>query len=198
MIIMKKLVKITLVLLFTTLGQICFATSFSSLNQKPSNDPYIEFKNWQKVAAQEMNLSSFENAVISTVDSNGQPHARVVFISGVTPAGFIFNAFTNQPLVAHITANNKAEIMYLWNQGKVYLQVKIDGIVSSDGKANLKTGGQQEGYNSYILKPTYFQFGLITKNDTSTDANYVHYQFTNNKWQLSTSQLNYPKVKRTN
>jgi pyridoxamine 5'-phosphate oxidase len=96
------------------------------LETEADPDPMVQFQRWfdQALAA---NLLEPNAMTLATVDSSGQPSARIVLLKGVDAQGFTF--FTNYTgrKGQELAANPKAALVFLW--GELERQVRIEGTV---------------------------------------------------------------------
>ncbi len=94
--------------------------------ESASENPFIQFESWLKEA-----LSSDEPEptamVISTVDSNLQPHSRVVLLKEFTPDGLVF--FTNYVGNKGQQLENNPRVSALFFWATMERQVRITGTV---------------------------------------------------------------------
>jgi len=98
---------------------------FAALNENNVNlKPQIQFNLWL-IDAIESNEPEPTAMVLSTVDSNLQPHSRVVLLKELKDEGLIF--FTNYQgnKALQIEHNSKVSLLFLWKS--LERQVRING-----------------------------------------------------------------------
>lgn len=89
-----------------------------------SSDPFIQFSSWmdEAVANKIMDPTAMS---VSTVDSNGQPHSRIVLLKESDEHGFVFYTHYDSDKGQQIEQNSKASLLFFWPQ--MDRQVRIEG-----------------------------------------------------------------------
>jgi pyridoxamine 5'-phosphate oxidase len=99
-------------------------------------DPFSQFRFWfaEAVAA---NVPEVNAMTLASVDSGGQPSARIVLLKGFDDQGFVF--FTNylSRKGQELSANPKASLLFFWPG--LERQVRIDGTVSMTSRSESET-----------------------------------------------------------
>lgn len=91
------------------------------------SDPMLMFQKWYQ-AAHENQVASPHAMVISTVNSDGQPSSRVVYMKEVLEEGLIFYTNYQSKKGEDLLENKKISVLFFW-QGTEQ-QIRIEGIVS--------------------------------------------------------------------
>lgn len=87
-------------------------------------DPIQQFKRWFEEALKSEVLEP--NAfVLSTVNANGHPRARVVLLKGFDASGFVFFTNYNSQKGGELAANPNASMVFNWLE--LHRQVRIEG-----------------------------------------------------------------------
>lgn len=98
---------------------------FAALNENDvRSNPHLQFKLWLNEAI-ENGEPEPTAMVLSTVDSNLQPHSRVVLLKELTDEGLVFytNYLGNKSI--QIEQNSKVALLFLWKS--LERQVRING-----------------------------------------------------------------------
>lgn len=171
--------------------------SYAGSHNLNTANPFEQFQAWQ-AKAQASGAVSLHKAVLATVDQNGLPQARYMYVPGFTKDGFLFAFKPNSRLGIALKNNPHAMFLYLWKIGDhSYLQVHIIGTVSPHGNTLAKNGEQHPSFKTYILKPTYFQFGKFQGKDLTVEHEIDHFNFKEGKWQkVQDAKGEYVKVKK--
>lgn len=90
-------------------------------------NPMLMFQKWYQ-EAHEKQVATPHAMIISTVDSNGQPSSRVVYMKEVLEEGLIFYTNYRSKKGKDLLNNNKISVLFFW-QGTEQ-QVRIEGVVS--------------------------------------------------------------------
>jgi pyridoxamine 5'-phosphate oxidase len=97
-----------------------------------AHDPFVQLENWLQAA-----LNSGEEEptamVVSTVDADLQPHARVVLLKELTKEGLVF--FTNYQghKGQQLAANPRVSVLFFWQS--LERQVRITGVAEKTSDA---------------------------------------------------------------
>lgn len=90
-------------------------------------DPFVQFQKWWKLAHDKISLYP-DYMVLSTLNSEGYPDARVVLLKGVNAPYFQFFTNYNSQKAQHLQNHPKASLLFFWKElGK---QIRIQGEVS--------------------------------------------------------------------
>lgn len=89
------------------------------------SNPFNQFDIWFEEAVNAQILDP-QAMSISTVDVNGQPATRIVYLRGIDD-GFIFYTNYNSHKANDIEVNNKVALNFLWRA--LDRQIRIDGVV---------------------------------------------------------------------
>jgi len=100
--------------------------SMMSLNESDVDaNPIVQFEKWF-VDATNAEVEEPNAMVVSTVDSNMQPHSRVVLLRDVGNGVFTFYTNYNSSKASDIEANPKISLNFFWVA--IERQVRIEGI----------------------------------------------------------------------
>lgn len=91
-----------------------------------ADTPLAQFKHWLQDARDEKILDATAMTV-STSDSTGQPHSRVVLLKHFDDAGFVWYTYQESDKAKQIQENPKASILFYWCA--LERQVRIEGVV---------------------------------------------------------------------
>lgn len=94
------------------------------LEESASTDPFEQFEQWFK-AATDSDDPEPNAMIVSTVQPNGRPAARVVLLKEVTAEGFIFYTNYNSRKGQELEANPAVALVFNWLQ--LQRQVRIEG-----------------------------------------------------------------------
>lgn len=93
---------------------------------RAADDPFAQFRLWIHDALTDGVLEA--NAMtLATVDTDGQPSARIVLLRGWNEHGFVFFTNYHSQKGREITANPAAALLFFW--AELERQVRIDGRV---------------------------------------------------------------------
>ena len=90
------------------------------------SDPMLMFKKWYQIA-HEKNCASPHAMSISTVNENGQPSSRMVYMKEILEEGFIFYTNFNSKKGVNLSKNPKISALFFW--GCTEQQIRIEGEV---------------------------------------------------------------------
>lgn len=90
------------------------------------SDPMLMFKKWYQ-DAHEHNCASPHAMSISTVNQNGQPSSRMVYMKEILEEGFIFYTNFNSKKATNLSHNPKISALFFWGCNEQ--QVRIEGEV---------------------------------------------------------------------
>lgn len=90
-------------------------------------DPLVQFDGWlnQAISDNEADATAMS---LATVDSDGQPSARIVLLKGHDAQGFIWYTSYNSQKGLDLAHNAKAALLFYWRESE--RQVRISGSVS--------------------------------------------------------------------
>lgn len=96
------------------------------LEHSVNKNPFQQFEIWIKEAIDSQILDPYAMSV-STVDKDGQPSTRIVYLRGISEKGFVF--YTNYKSLKGkgIEENNKVALNFFW--GELERQVRVEGVV---------------------------------------------------------------------
>lgn len=90
------------------------------------SDPLLMFKKWYQ-GAHEKNCASPHAMCISTVNKNGQPSSRMVYMKEILEEGLIFYTNFNSRKGQNLNENPKISVLFFW--GETEQQIRIEGEV---------------------------------------------------------------------
>ena len=91
------------------------------------NDPFTQYALWFNEAIKSEVLDPYA-ACLSTVDNNGQPSSRMVYIRDVVDNGFVFYTNYNSAKGSDLSFNNLAAFNIFW--GDLERQIRIQGFIN--------------------------------------------------------------------
>jgi len=112
------------------------------------SNPFNQFKQWFEEAL-EAKLPEPNAFVLSTVNQNGQPSARVVLLKDATEHGFTFYTNYTSRKGLEIETHPLGCITFFWHE--LERQIRIEG--------KLERVGEQESDNYFALRPKGSQIG---------------------------------------
>lgn len=172
-----------------------FGMGFASQLQT-DKDPYVQFQTWQ-ANAQSNNDAMMHKAALATISPDGLPEVRYMYVRGFTKNGFMLAFSPKSNLAKSISKNPHANLVFLWKTGENdYMQVHVAGILEQRGKVMAKDNTEHNKFQSYILKPTYFQFGVFKGTQMQVNYEIDHFNFSNGQWKMKTDNGQYAKVKK--
>jgi len=89
-----------------------------------NNNPFIQFEIWLN-KAYEVAVKEPNAMCLATVNSNGQPSARMVLLRGFSEDGFVFYTNYLSKKGKTISTNNKAALLFFWDD--LQQQIRIEG-----------------------------------------------------------------------
>lgn len=89
------------------------------------DNPYTLFKQWYAEAEADTYTMDHTAMTISTVDTEGQPHSRIVLLKNIEEHGFTFFTNSNSLKVKQINQNPKVALCFFWET--IYKQIRING-----------------------------------------------------------------------
>lgn len=91
-----------------------------------ASTPFDQFTRWLQDARDEKILDATAMTV-STADSTGQPHSRVVLLKQFDNEGFVWYTYQESDKAKQLQENPKASILFYWCA--LERQVRIEGVV---------------------------------------------------------------------
>ncbi len=91
-----------------------------------NKNPFKQFETWFEEAVNVQILDPFAMAV-STVNKEGQPSTRIVYLRDITENGFIFYTNYSSKKGQDLLINNKISLNFFW--GELERQIRIEGEV---------------------------------------------------------------------
>ena len=121
---------------------------FELTEQTVNHDPFQQLNNWLKEAieAQEPDSTAM---VLSTIDQNGHPDARVVLLKEIQPEGLVFFTNYHSNKGEQIAHHQHVSLVFLWSL--LERQVRIKGIAE---KMN-----EQDSELYFLSRPLESQLG---------------------------------------
>lgn len=130
---------------------------------KPLNEnavhknPFLQFSHWFEEAVNAQLLDPYA-MLVSTVDENGQPHARVVYLRNISEEGMIFYTNYNSQKAENISNSNKIALNFFWVE--LERQIRIEGLVSKVSNELSDT--------YFAARPRESQIGAWASNQSET------------------------------
>jgi len=99
-------------------------------------DPYLQFLNWIGDYIQ-LGVSNSIAVTLSTINKDGFPSSRIVYIRGYDSDGFVFYTNYNSNKGEEIRTNNKVSILFYWPELERQIRVwgtveKVEDKISED------------------------------------------------------------------
>ncbi|HZJ92311.1 MAG TPA: pyridoxamine 5'-phosphate oxidase [Thiopseudomonas sp.] len=128
----------------------CNYTRYGLLEENTSLDPFAVFEQWFADAlVTEQPPVEPNSMMLATVDSDGQPHCRVLLLKGLDPRGFVFYSNYNSAKGRQLSQQPAAALTFFWPA--LERQVRIEGTVEkvtaaeSDAYFNMRPLGSRLG-----------------------------------------------------
>jgi pyridoxamine 5'-phosphate oxidase len=145
---------------------------FELTEQTVNSDPFMQLTQWllEAVEAQEPDPTAM---VLSTIDKDGYPDARVVLLKEIATDGLIFFTNYESKKGQQIADNNHVSVVFLWSV--LERQVRVKGTVEKISEE------ESEAY--FLSRPLESQLGawaspqsqVIENRQVLTD-HYIHYK----------------------
>ncbi len=123
-------------------------------------NPFEQFKKWLDEAFQSKLIEPYAMS-LSTVNSDGQPSARIVLLRGVADDGFRFFTNFHSRKSMEIEHNNKASLLFFWPE--LERQVRVEGTIEK-----LPASDSDKYFKE---RPRGSQIGAIASDQSATIAN---------------------------
>ncbi len=102
------------------------------LESQAALNPFEQFNVWLK-EAETAGIQDFNAFTLSTVGSNGFPHARIVLLRGIDQGGFVFFTNYTSNKAAELDFNDKVCANFFWNV--LERQVRLYGVARKISEA---------------------------------------------------------------
>ena len=89
-----------------------------------NDNPFLQFQQWFQDAL-DSKIKETNAMTIATVNSNGQPSARIVLLKGFDERGFIFYTNYNSKKGQELAINPKIAAVFFWKE--LERQIRIEG-----------------------------------------------------------------------
>jgi pyridoxamine 5'-phosphate oxidase len=99
-------------------------------------NPIDQFTTWWNEAIAS-NIDEVNAMTLASVDANGQPHARIVLLKGMSENGFEFFTNYESSKGKEMAANEKVALVFFWKE--LERQIRIEGTVSKLSEAESDT-----------------------------------------------------------
>ena len=133
-----------------------------------AKDPIQQFEIWFKEALDSA-IKESNAMTVATVNTEGQPSARIVLLKGVDKKGFVFYTNYNSKKGIELAQNPNVALVFLWKE--LERQVRIEGIV--------KKTSVRQSTNYFHSRPQGSQIGAwaspqsqIVENRLELENNY--------------------------
>lgn len=122
-------------------------------------DPLAVFKSWYQEAF-DKKCPEPNAMVVSTVDSNGHPSSRIVYLKEFSSEGFVFYTNYESTKGQNIATNPTISLLFFWE--KLARQVRIQGVASKVSEQ------QSEAY--FNTRPRESQLGAWSSQQSASIA----------------------------
>lgn len=123
-------------------------------------DPFSQFKRWF-LAAEDAHVPEVNAAVLATVDTALQPHARVILMKDFSHDGVVFYTNYASSKGHELTTNPKATLVFWWQ--KITRQIRMEGTVHKI------SADQSDAY--FHSRPRDYQIGAWASAQSEVIAN---------------------------
>lgn len=119
--------------------------------EEVGSNPIAFFEQWM-LQAEHAEITEVNAMALTTVDTSGKPHARIVLLKGIEDGGFVFFTNYESHKGKEIQHNNKVALLFFWKE--LERQVRIEGIIEkaseaySDQYFHSRPKGSQIGANA--------------------------------------------------
>ena len=119
------------------------------------SNPLQQFERWfdQALKAQVMEANAFN---LTTIDSDGKPHSRMVLLKGLTDKGFEFFTNYNSHKAQQIQANPWVSMTFFWPE--LERQVRVEGRASKIS--------EERSQEYFFSRPHQSQLGAWASNQS--------------------------------
>lgn len=131
------------------------------LSRKSVNDnPINQFDIWFEEAVDAQLLDPYAMS-ITTVNSDGQPSTRIVYMRGVSDEGFVFYTNYKSNKGHDLTINNKIALNFFW--GALERQIRVEGVVEKVS--------EEKSDQYFIKRPRESQIGAWASSQSAEIKN---------------------------
>lgn len=110
-------------------------------------NPIEQYAIWFEEAVNAQLLDPYAMA-LTTVNLNGQPSTRIVYMRGIKSEGFVFYTNYSSDKGKDLALNNKVALNFFW--GELERQIRVEGIVEKVSEADSDTYFAQRPRESQI------------------------------------------------
>ena len=118
-------------------------------------NPMEQYANWFEEAVNAQLLDPYAMS-ISTVDYNGQPSTRIVYMRGIKDDGFVFYTNYNSSKGKDLGENKLVSLNFFW--GEIERQIRIEGEV--------KKVSEEDSDTYFAQRPRESQIGAWASNQS--------------------------------
>ncbi|MCB5161319.1 pyridoxamine 5'-phosphate oxidase [Marinomonas algarum] len=137
------------------------------LEEKAGNDPFSLFDTWLEKAI-EACPDDPTAMVLSTVDQEGVPHARVVLLKKRDHNGFTFFTNYDSEKGQQIAQNNQASMTFFWPA--LSRQIRVEGTIEKIDRAATQAYFASRPRGSQLAARTSQQSAVIASRDALQEA----------------------------
>lgn len=123
-------------------------------------NPFLQFSVWFEESVNAQLLDPYA-MMVSTVDKDGQPHSRVVYLRNINEEGLIFYTNYNSDKGKNISVSNKIAVNFFW--GELERQIRVEGEV--------KKVSDELSDTYFAARPRESQIGAWASNQSETINN---------------------------
>lgn len=106
---------------------------YAALNHEDLHlDPFIQFSEWMDSAFQNTAIKDPSAMSLSTVDTTGQPHSRMVLLKHFDTNGLVFYSHYNSAKGQDLAHNPKAALLFFWPE--MDRQIRIEGDIEKTSR----------------------------------------------------------------
>ena len=136
------------------------------------SDPFQQFSLWFEQA---LNAELLEpNAMtLATIDSNGNPNARIVLLKGFSENGLIFHTNYDSAKGQNIAAHPQVALVFWW--GELERQVRIEGTAEKVSAEDSDSYFSSRPLNSQIGSWASTQSQVVSSRE-ELESRFAHYQ----------------------
>ena len=180
------------------LNLVAMMTLSTSLFAAIPQNPIEKIKDYQNHV---QNLLNKNYAALATIDNEGYPKQRMLYISDITKEGFVFHTDGNSDKVKEFSNNKNVSMLFIFQIGKDVMQINARGQIKFIAYIQSKHYRPEydEKYGEYIFQPKTIKFTMTDSLQREKNFfNYQHelYELKNGQWQMhhwSKTQSKYEK-----
>lgn len=152
----------------------------------PPKNPIEKIKDYQN---QVPNLLHKNYAALATIDNEGYPKQRMIYIYDITKDGFVFHTDGNSDKVKEFSKNKQVSLLFIFQMNKNVMQVNLRGKIAFVGFKPSKyyRPAHDAKYAEYIFQPKTIKFSMtdsLKRENKFFTYQHELYELKNGQWQI--------------